>query len=676
MQCFSCPPCNALRFATLFSALILVAACSGGEVAIPPTGAPQLASITIDGGDQELDPGETMQLTVTIDPSLSSPGGVTWSSSDSGVATITSSGLVTAIAPGTTSITAQADGTAISDAILVTVAGISSMSLAGSGSRVVTIDDSLTLALILVSFGSQSPRVEWRTSDPLIATVDEGGVVTGLRHGQTTITATSTRNPDVSASALVTVGGTWQDQLGTDLDSVHEIVRTQTDSGGRVIIVSSSAAELVTPTAGEHDAIIRVYEPDGTIAWQDQFGSAGTDIPTAVAIDSLDRIVITGQTTGNLFAQSVGAQDAFIRVYDPDGTIAWQDQFGSDESEGLTYRDLFADLTLIDLDDRIIVAGVTDGSLFGTGAAGDGGRDIFIRVYDPDGTIAWQDQLGGVGTDSVSAIAVDSGNRLVITGPTTSDLVTPSAGGADAFVRVYDSNGVVTWEDQFGGAQAEVPTSLSIDSQDRIVLSGITRSSLFGTHAGAWDTFVRVYEPGGSVAWDDQFGSAGSALLLESRAVWLSAIDTDDRVIIVGSTSGSLFGPNPSGTIETFIRAYEPTGSVAWQEQLTSTGDNAPRALAIDSRDQVVITGITDTSLLGAHAGGLDGYVRVYTSDGAVAWEDQFGTEQRDVPAAIAFDEANRVTISGVTMGSLVAPNPSNARNVLVRVYGPDGQRP
>ena len=47
--------------------------------------------------------------------------------------------------------------------------------------------------------------VTWTTGDSAIATVDANGVVTGVEEGVTTVTATSTVNPDVSATAKLTV---------------------------------------------------------------------------------------------------------------------------------------------------------------------------------------------------------------------------------------------------------------------------------------------------------------------------------------------------------------------------------------------------------------------------------------------------------------------------------------
>ena len=67
-------------------------------------------SISLNPSSVELEIGKTLQLTATVSPSTATAKDLTWSSSMSSVASVNSSGLVTAISDGTTTITASADG--------------------------------------------------------------------------------------------------------------------------------------------------------------------------------------------------------------------------------------------------------------------------------------------------------------------------------------------------------------------------------------------------------------------------------------------------------------------------------------------------------------------------------------------------------------------------------------
>ena len=81
-----------------------------------------VTGVAIDQGDQTLDEGQTVQLTVTVSPSDATDKSVTWASSDAGIATVNTDGLVTAVAAGTATITVSSnDNSLYSDNITVTV---------------------------------------------------------------------------------------------------------------------------------------------------------------------------------------------------------------------------------------------------------------------------------------------------------------------------------------------------------------------------------------------------------------------------------------------------------------------------------------------------------------------------------------------------------------------------
>src|SRR5438105_14937359 len=142
---------------------------------------------------------------------------VQWSVVNSSIASINSSGLVTALAPGRTIINATSDGLTASSDITVTAAS----SGAGSGSAYITITPvSATETFLgettqfiatgsLTGGASQSlaGQVQWSSSNVQVATITSGGLATAVGAGTTTITAQSDGTV-ATATMTVTVGGT------------------------------------------------------------------------------------------------------------------------------------------------------------------------------------------------------------------------------------------------------------------------------------------------------------------------------------------------------------------------------------------------------------------------------------------------------------------------------------
>jgi len=121
---------------------------------------------------------------------------VTWSSSNSSVATVNSAGLVTGIAAGTATISAtSATGQANSISITVTPAVLNSIAITPASSSVAKGLTQQMVATGTYSDGSSqviiASTVTWSSSSTSVATISSSGVVMGVSTGNTTITATS-----------------------------------------------------------------------------------------------------------------------------------------------------------------------------------------------------------------------------------------------------------------------------------------------------------------------------------------------------------------------------------------------------------------------------------------------------------------------------------------------------
>ncbi len=142
-------------------------------------------------GDNSICVGESTVL------SASNPGG-TWTTSNAAIASINSSGLVIGNAPGNVTITYTRNTGACVNFSTFQMVVNPIPSTAISGSAVVCAGSTTTLSP--VSGGT------WASSDPLIATISNAGVVTGVQAGNATFVFTNTATGCVSsASSPITV---------------------------------------------------------------------------------------------------------------------------------------------------------------------------------------------------------------------------------------------------------------------------------------------------------------------------------------------------------------------------------------------------------------------------------------------------------------------------------------
>ena len=170
---------------------------------------PQLIDwIEFDEDEIELKAGQTYQLKPYISPSDATNKKLKYTSSDTKVAEVSASGLVTARSEGEAKIRAAAtDGSDEYAVCYVTVTGkakVTGITLDRTSAEVKR-GEKLTLNVTVSPSYASNKKVVWKSANTKIATVDANGSVTAKAPGRTKITVTSSENSSYQASCTVTV---------------------------------------------------------------------------------------------------------------------------------------------------------------------------------------------------------------------------------------------------------------------------------------------------------------------------------------------------------------------------------------------------------------------------------------------------------------------------------------
>jgi len=301
---------------------VLTAALAAMAVPFIGCSASQVDIITVSPATQALAVGQTAQFSATgtighgKHPSSSTDvtSVVAWTSSAPAVATISSSGLATAVSAGTTTITASMKGFSgnISATAVITVTGSSGGGTGTADITAVTVipgtqavaspgQTSSFIAIGSTSTGATEAltnQVAWTSSSNQIATINSAGVAVAASKGTATITALFT-NPDKSiASGTATfqvVGGTTE-----------EVTALAVFPGTQALIQSQQTQFFVLGTQG--DSGLQVDETSAV-----EWSSSNTDVAT---------VGTSGNGTPGL-ATAVGAGTATItaKFTNPDKSV-------------------------------------------------------------------------------------------------------------------------------------------------------------------------------------------------------------------------------------------------------------------------------------------------------------------------------------------------------------------
>lgn len=189
------------RIALYTCSLTFVAAgCGGGGVGDggttgPPASAP-VASVSVTLSQSVLVPGENAAATAVLRDAAGrtlTGRAINWSSSGAGVATVDGTGRITAVAPGTTVITATSEGQSGQATLTVIPPPVASVTVTLASAALVPGATTVATAVLKDAVGNTltGRAIAWSTSAPNVATVDGAGVVAAVGPGSAIITATS-----------------------------------------------------------------------------------------------------------------------------------------------------------------------------------------------------------------------------------------------------------------------------------------------------------------------------------------------------------------------------------------------------------------------------------------------------------------------------------------------------
>jgi uncharacterized protein YjdB len=295
----------------------IITAASEGKSAVATitvTSVP-VASVVVTPNASDLVVGQTTQLKAEARDGSGQPlvgRVIAWSTSAPNVATVTSTGLVTSIAPGSATISATAEGKSGTAAITVSPKPVSSVIVSPGQSTVIVGQTVQLTAQVTDDQGNvlSGRPITYTSGAPAVATVSASGLITGVAPGSATITANSegktgtatvtviripvasvVLNPD---APNVVVGQTMQLDIAVKGPSGQEIT-------GRPVVWSSGAANVASVSAS---GVITGVAPGTAVIFASVEGIVGTATVTVrqVAVGS---VVVTPPTSNVVVGGSV-----------------------------------------------------------------------------------------------------------------------------------------------------------------------------------------------------------------------------------------------------------------------------------------------------------------------------------------------------------------------------------
>jgi len=276
----------------------ITATCEGksGSAAVTVAAAAPapVASVSVSPASASVSVGQTVQLAATpkdANGNRLTGRTVTWSSGNSGVATVSASGIVTGVSPGAATITAASEGKSGTAAVTVSSVPVASVAVSPTSASV-SVGQTVQLAATPKDANGNpltGRTVTWSSGNTAVATVSASGLVTGVSAGAATITAASEGQ---SGSAAITVtsvpvasvavspaSASVQTGQAVQLTATPKDANGNPLSGRTIVWMSSNTAAATVNTSGR---VTGVAAGSATITATSE-GKSGTAAITVTA---------------------------------------------------------------------------------------------------------------------------------------------------------------------------------------------------------------------------------------------------------------------------------------------------------------------------------------------------------------------------------------------------------
>jgi hypothetical protein len=281
---------------------------------------------------------------------------------------------------------------------------------------------------------------------------------------------------------------------------------------------------------------------------------------------------------------------------------------------------------------------------------------------------AWDVHYGDAADQTVSAAAVDDAGDIALVGTVEGaidlgNITWPgSTTDTDVVVARIASNGQTQWSrrygdscDQHGGAVANLPAGSVLLAGDFCGKMSFGKTAV-ETMGGEVDLFVAVIDALGEDVYSRSFGGKGAQI---ARA---AAVDVQGNTVVVGSFDQAFddgSGEAPSaGKDDIFVLALDPGGNVLWSQRFGGPESDLARAVAIDSKGNVLIGGSFRGSLdfgggpLTAPPGHPSAFVVELDAAGKHLWSQTFSSDDA-VINSVAFRNDGPIALTGSFAGSI-----------------------
>jgi hypothetical protein len=263
---------------------------------------------------------------------------------------------------------------------------------------------------------------------------------------------------------------------------------------------------------------------------------------------------------------------------------------------------------------------------------GDG--DYWLLATDSNGILKWENSFGGTSPETLYSIEASADSGYILCGYTYSidGDITYNHGNADIWIVKVDSTGVLQWQKTYGGSEFDDGRALKQTSDGGYIIVGSTKSvdgDITFNH-GYIDAYVIKINSIGEIEWQKTYGGS-----LDDRARSIE-LTTDGGYIIGGfSESDDYDVAENKGDQDYWLFKIDASGNLLWENTFGGSDSDFGRSVINAVDGGYLLSGYacsSDFDITDFKGGYSDYWVVKTDSSGTLEWQKTFGGSATDQP--------------------------------------------
>lgn len=415
----------------------------------------------------------------------------------------------------------------------------------------------------------------------------------------------------------VTWGGTEWDMTDCVVTDNDGNIYIAGDFSGTVDFDAGTGEDIHTAHGSWPDAFALKLDQSGNFIWAKCWGLSDWDSSVELVLDDSNNVYITGlfqsivdfdPGPNSYYKNSKGHEDIFVLKLDTNGNFSWVLTWGGIFSDypfdiALSDSNIYTTGFYMDKVDFNTDSGIDEHT------AADDSEDIFISKHDTNGNFIWARTLGGTGWDTGISTSIGEADNVYLAG-SFQETVDFDPGlnedfhtaiEYDAFISKFNPDGDFIWARTWGAENWDESYDVIHDGNEYLYVSGIYDGVVdFNPGPGEdWhtsigeDAFMSKFTNSGDFVWAVTWGGD------DMQCGYAMAFDSIGNILVSGDYMGtSDFDPGTGitqytsqGENDIYVSKFDNEGNFQWVHTWGGVGSDGGWGVAVDNRDNVLVTG-------------------------------------------------------------------------------------